>query len=102
MFFFCHDEKAVCLPLNSISLNWLSKYVSAKDQIEVRTCQSGSLKYHKYQDIESEVEEQMEKWLAKKLVATTVSSREVGQKSREERKSTSGHVYTETQKKPKG
>ena len=44
--------------LNSISLNWLSKYVSVNGQIVVRTCQSGSLKYHKYQDIESEVEEQ--------------------------------------------
>ena len=30
-------------PLNSISLNWLSKYGSVNGQ--VRTCQSGSLKY---------------------------------------------------------
>ena len=54
-----------CTPLNSISLNWLSTYVSVNGQIVVRTCQSGPLKYHKYQDIESEFEEQMEKWLAK-------------------------------------
>ena len=37
----------------------------------------------------------------RKLVATTVSSREVEQKRREERKTTSCHVYTETQKKAK-
>ena len=47
--------------LNSISLNWTSKYVPAKVQIVVKTCQSGSLKFFKYHDIESEVEEQMDK-----------------------------------------
>ena len=39
-------------PLASISLNRLSKHVS-DGQIVVTTCQSGSLKYHKYQSIES-------------------------------------------------
>ena len=52
--------------LHSNSLNYLSKYVSVDGQIVVRTCQNGSLKYHKYQDIESEVEEQMEKIVGKK------------------------------------
>ena len=51
--------------LNSISLNWTSKYMSVKGQIVVKTCQSGSLKYIKYQYIESEVEEQMAKWQSK-------------------------------------
>ena len=68
----------------SISLNRFSKYVSVNGQIVVRTCQIGSLKNFKSQDIELEVEEYMEKWLAKKLVATTVGSREVGIKRREE------------------
>ena len=49
------------IPLNSISVNWTSKYVSVKGQIVVKTCQSGSLKCIKYQDTEPEVEEQMEK-----------------------------------------
>ena len=53
------------IPLNSISLNWCSMYVSVKGQIVVKTCQSGSLKYTKYQDIELEVEDQMEKWQSK-------------------------------------
>ena len=53
------------IPLNSISLNWTSKHVSVKGQIVVKTCQSGSLKYIKYQDIETEVEDQMEKWQSK-------------------------------------
>ena len=51
--------------LNSSSLTWLSKYVSVNGQSVVRTCQYGSLKHHKFQDIESEVEEQVDKWLAK-------------------------------------
>ena len=53
------------IPLNSISLNWCSMYVSVKGQIVLKTCQSGSLKYTKYQDIELEVEDQMEKWQSK-------------------------------------
>ena len=31
----------------------------------VKTCQCGSLKYIKYQDVEDEVEEQMQKWQTK-------------------------------------
>ena len=42
------------------SLASISLHVSVDGQIVVRTCLSGSLKYHKYQDIESEVEEYME------------------------------------------
>ena len=53
------------IPLNSISVNWTSKYVSVEGQIVVKTCQSGSLKFIKYQDIESEVEEQMENFSQK-------------------------------------
>ena len=53
------------IPLNSISLNWYSKCVSVKGQIVVKTCQSASLKYIKYQDIELEVADQMAKWKSK-------------------------------------
>ena len=54
-----------------------------------KTCQSGSLKFSKYQDVEDEVEEQMQKWQTKKLIATTVSSREKGIRRREEGETTS-------------
>ena len=60
------------------------KYVSTKGQIVVKTVQSGNLLYIKYQDVEAEVEEEMQKMAVKKLVATTVSSREKGMKRREE------------------
>ena len=40
--------------LSLISLNWTSKHVSVKGQIVVKTCQSGSLKFSKYQDVEDE------------------------------------------------
>ena len=53
------------IPLSLISLNWTSEYVSVKGQILVKTCQSGSLKFIEYQDVEDEVEEQMHKWQTK-------------------------------------
>ena len=53
------------IPLDLISMKWTLKHVSVKGQIVVKTCQSGSLKYIKYQDIETEVEGQMEKWQSK-------------------------------------
>ena len=53
------------IPLSLISLNWTSKHVSVKGQIVVKTCQSGSLKFSKYQYVEEEVEEQMQKWQTK-------------------------------------
>ena len=39
--------------------------VSVKDQIVVKTCQDGSLKFSKYQDVEDEVDELMQKWQTK-------------------------------------
>ena len=53
------------IPLDLISMSWTLKHVSVKGQIVVKTFQSGSLKYIKYQDIETEVEDQMEKWQSK-------------------------------------
>ena len=50
------------IPLGLISLNWIAKHVSVKGQIVVKTCQDGSLKFSKYQDVEDEVEELMQKW----------------------------------------
>ena len=85
--------------LKSISLNWTSKYVSVKGQIVVKTCQSGSLKFSKYRDIESEVEEQNGKMAIKKTHRNdSVSSREMGQRRTDEGKTTSSHTYTTTQR----
>ena len=72
--------------------------MSVHGQRVVRTCQSGSLKCHKYQDIESEVEGKTEKMVGKKLVRTTVSSREVGHRRMDEGKTTSRHICTSTQR----
>ena len=36
-----------------MSMNWTLKHVSVRGQMVVKTCQSGSLKYIKYQDIET-------------------------------------------------
>ena len=53
------------IPLSLISMNWTAKHVSVKGQIVVKTCQNASLKFSKYQDVEDEVEEQMQKWQTK-------------------------------------
>ena len=53
------------IPLHSISLNWNTKHVSIKGQIVAKTCQDGSLKFSKYQDVEDEVDELMQKWQTK-------------------------------------
>ena len=58
---YCIHEKHN-MPLDSITTNWTLKHISVKGQILVKTCQSGSPKYIKYQDIEAEVEGQVEKW----------------------------------------
>ena len=49
-------------PLDLKTTNWTVKHVSVKGQVVVKTCQSGNLKYIKYNDIETEVEGQKEKW----------------------------------------
>ena len=45
----------------------MTKYVSVDGPVVVRTCENGSLKYDKYHDIETEVEECTKKWLTKNL-----------------------------------
>ena len=42
-----------------------AKHVSVKGQIVVKTCQDGSLKFSRKQDVEDEVKELMQKWLTK-------------------------------------
>ena len=49
------------VPLEQISLNWNTKHLSVKGQMVVKTCRDGSLKFNKYQDVEDEVEELMQK-----------------------------------------
>ena len=53
------------IALDSITTNWTLKHISVKGQIVVKTCQSGNLKYIRYQDRERDVEGQMEKWQSK-------------------------------------
>ena len=62
------------VPLESINTKWTMKYVSINGQIVVKTVQSGDLKYTKY----SRSRRTNAKIANKKLIATTVSSRENG------------------------
>ena len=61
---YCIHEKHN-IPLDSITTNWTLKHISVKGQIVVKTYQCGNLTYIKYQDIETDVEGQMEKWQSK-------------------------------------
>ena len=58
-----HEKHGV--PLELISLNWTTKHVAVKGQKVVQTCQDGSLKFNKYQDVEDEVDELMQQWQTK-------------------------------------
>ena len=48
------------VPLMQIKKNRLTRHVSVDGQTMIRTCANGSLKYHKYRDIEAEVAGTME------------------------------------------
>ena len=58
-------HKKHVVPLELISLNWNTKHVSVKGQMVAKTCLDGSLKFNKYQDVEDEVDELMQKWQTK-------------------------------------
>ena len=45
------------IQLVQISMNRVTRHESVDGQVVIRTCANGSLKYHKYQDIEAEVAE---------------------------------------------
>ena len=53
------------IPIVQITMNRMTRHVSADGPIAIRTCANGSLKYHKYQDIEAYVEEFTNKSLTK-------------------------------------
>ena len=72
------------VPLVQIKMNRLTRHVTVDRQIVIRMCANESLKYHKNQDIEALKSKKLWKWLTKKLVATTVSSRIVGIRRRME------------------
>ena len=65
-------------------MNSLARHVSVDGQIVIRTCTNGVLKYDEYQDIEAKIETTMEKWMAKKIVTTILSSRAAGLRRRTE------------------
>ena len=101
---FCQNRKHE-VPLAKIVLNRVKKHVTVEGQAVVRTCENGSLKYHKFQNIGKEVEDYTDDWLSKKkkLVASTLSSRIVGIRRRNERRTTSSHernaLYKDHQEK---
>ena len=86
------------IPLNSIFSNWTSKYVSVKGQIVVKTCQSESLKFTKYQDVESEVDDQMEKWQSKNSSQRLWAVERRRPRRRDEGNTTSSQLHTTTQR----
>ena len=51
----CYIHTKHDVPLDQIKMNRSARHVSVDGQIVIKTCANGSLKYHKYQDIEAEV-----------------------------------------------
>ena len=70
-------SRDMALIRDGLHLTWHSHGTHMTWQIVVRTSENGGLKYHKYHVIGKEVEECTNWSLSKKLVATTVSSRDV-------------------------
>ena len=82
-----------------IRLSHEKKSVTINGQIIAKTDDNGMLKYNIYEDIDEEVQALMTKWLTKKLVATTVTSREKGLKRRNEELTTSSQEETTVKQK---
>ena len=87
--------------LHHIRLSHEKKSVTINGQIIAKTDDNGMLKYNIYEDIDEDVQALMTKWLTKKLVATTVSSREKVLKRRNEELTTSSQEETTKDKHKK-
>ena len=53
------------IPLHKVKLNHKKRSVTVKGQVVVKTCEDGTLKYNQYHNIAEDVQNLMEKWLAK-------------------------------------
>ena len=51
--------------LAKITLNRMKKHVSVEGQTVIETCENGSLKYRKFQNMEKEVEAYTDEWFSK-------------------------------------
>ena len=53
------------VPLVQIKVNRSARHMSVDAQTVFKPCTNGSLRYHKYQDIEVQVDQTMEQWMTK-------------------------------------
>ena len=77
--------------IKGIALHYIQMSYTIDGQIIAKIDASGKLKYKRYEDVD-EVQILMTRWLTKKLVATTVSSREKGLERRNETVTTNSHT----------
>ena len=76
-------NKSTGISLHYIQMNLEKRIITVYGQFAARIERNGFLKYYKkHEDVEGEVQNLMDKWLTKKLVATTVSSQETGMQRR--------------------
>ena len=93
-------NKNTGIPLHWIKLNLGKRSVFVNGQLVARVENDGLFfKYYKYEDIEKEVQELMDKWLTKTLVVATVRSRELGMQRRINQVTTSSHLEMGNKKK---
>ena len=88
-------NKSTGIHLHWIKLNLETRSVFVNGQLVTRVENDGLLKYYKYEDIEKEVQELMNKMVDKKLVAATVRSRELGMQRRINQMTTSSQFEME-------
>ena len=70
-------NKRTGIKLYWIQLNLQKKSISINGQLVAKIENSGLLRYYMHEDVEDEVQNLMEKWLTKKLVATTREHRQI-------------------------
>ena len=85
-------NKSTGIKLHWIKLNLDKRSISVYGQLAARVENNSFLKYFKYESVEDEVRNLNGQMVDKKLVATTVSSREIGMQRRINQVTTSSHV----------
>ena len=96
----CMIRKIKGIALHWIQMSYEKKSITIDGQFIAMIDASGKLRYNKYEDIDEEVQYQMKK-AVKKLVTTTVSSREKGLERRNGKLTRSDGGTTKKQQKEK-
>ena len=95
-------NKNTKISLHNIHMDLEKKSITVYGQLAAKIERNGYLQYYTHGDVEDEVRNLMDKWLTKKLVTSTVSSRKRGMQRRINQETTSSQIeQTKSQKETK-